>query len=254
MPYGARKDSRTTREFPQLSEVFFHCRLKACKGLLGATCGRLTGITSGIRHLGHFRVEERRNPPIQVMGDGLKTSACLRFQHVFIQQEIVQPHVLDSVFVKPRSRDGFAYNNSLERILYGKQRTALLLKLVGIGNSQCGLNIIALVRHVHHKVNFTSVLMSVAVSIPFHDRYDTDIDRIPAQNKFVVQDIFHDVGFFFLPEIEMCIPKTNVRTVVFHWEVEVMLSLHIVPFCTTEQECIGQAFKVALNRGMVYLA
>ena len=56
-----------------------------------------------------------------------------------------------------------------------------------------------------------------------------DIDRVPAAKQLVVDDVFHEVCRFVLPEVHAGVAESGIGGVVFTWRFKVPPSLYIVP-------------------------
>ena len=89
------------------------------------------------------------------------------------------------------------------------QREGFLFPFFVVGNIPCGLDIEAFVAFVDNKVHF----VSLAATLAFNGRKHFDnahVYRIVAPDKFIVDDIFHQMRIFVLSEVQSRIPDAGV--------------------------------------------
>ena len=88
------------------------------------------------------------------------------------------------------------------------QREGFLFPFFVVGNIPCGLDIEAFVAFVDNEVHFVSLPATLA----FNGRKHFDnahVYRIVAPDKFVVDDIFHQMRIFVLSEVQSRIPDAG---------------------------------------------
>ena len=132
----------------------------------------------------------------------------------------------DAVVVIKIVRHIHANDNLFEEIL-GKHQRCQLGEFLFIGiHAESGLNIDFFICIVYHKVDLF-LNLAVACAVANH----TDINRVPAPQKLVVDHVFHDMTGIVLAVIQPCVPKPDIRIVVFVRILEIGLSFDIVSLC-----------------------
>ena len=66
---------------------------------------------------------------------------------------------------------------------------------------------------VYYKINLTLLFGSFAV-MTFHDFYYTHINGTLTAQKLIIDNVLHYVRFFLLPEIQSCVTKSDVGTII----------------------------------------
>ena len=102
----------------------------------------------------------------------------------------------------------------------------VVIKVVWHIHAESGLNIDSLICIVYHKVN---LFLNLAVACAVADH--TDINGVPAPQKFVVDDVFHDMTRIVLAVIQSCIPKPDIHIVVLVRILEIGLSFDVISLC-----------------------
>ena len=147
------------------------------------------------------------------------------------EKQVDQVAVENPVFIVEVMRDIHTNDDFFEKILGEKQRIKLRRSLLLRVHSECGLNIDFPVSIIDHKVDLLlriGALCSVG--------YNTDIDRVAAPQKLVVDQIFHDMTGIILSVIQPCIAKTDVRIVVLVRIVKIGLAFDIIALCYGNQK------------------
>ena len=121
---------------------------------------------------------------------------------VFVQQEVIDAHNQDSILIVMRCRSVLGDDNTLEEIPGQHQRTLLLLHLGLIRNRVSRLDIITLGTFIEDKVDFQLFTDAVALLIGVILYDDAHIHIEAADFQLIQNDVFHDVGFFQVPEIQ----------------------------------------------------
>ena len=101
-----------------------------------------------------------------------------------------------------RCRSVLGDDNTLEEIPGQHQRTLLLLHLGLIRNRVSRLDIITLGTFIEDKVDFQLFTDAVALLIGVILYDDAHIHIEAADFQLIQNDVFHDVGFFQVPEIQ----------------------------------------------------
>ena len=147
------------------------------------------------------------------------------------EKQVDQVAVENPVFIVEVMRDIHTNDDFFEKILGEKQRIKLRRSLLLRVHPKCGLNIDFPVSIIDNKVDLLlriGTLCSVG--------YNTDIDRVAAPQKLVVDQIFHDMTGIILPVIQPCVAKTDVRIVVLVRIVKIGLALDIIALCYGNQK------------------
>ena len=149
-------------------------------------------------------------------------------QAVRVEEEIVDAHREDAVFVA----DGFdhvAYEDDLlEAVVDLEQRGLLLRDLLRCGQLVCGLNVAAPVAEVRHEID----LEAFAVRHTFAGAAPVDhahIDVVAACSQLVVHDVLHDVRLLDLAEPQSRVAQPHVLEIVFLRAADVLASLDVEP-------------------------
>ena len=159
------------------------------------------------------------------------------------EQQIDQAAVEDPVLIVEVMRDIHTNDDFFEKILGKQQRIKLRRSLLLCIHSECGLNIDFPVSIIDHKVDLLlriGALCSVG--------YNTDIDRVAAPQKLVVDQVFHDMTGIILPIIQPRIAKTDVRIVVLVRIVKIGLALDIIALCYGNQKRIDNVLHIVGNK------
>lgn len=159
------------------------------------------------------------------------------------EKQVNQVAVENPVFIVEVMRDIHTNDDFFEKILGKQQRIKLRRSLLLCIHSECGLNIDFPVSIIDHKVDLLlriGALCSVG--------YNTDIDRVAAPQKLVVDQVFHDMTGIILPIIQPRIAKTDVRIVVLVRIVKIGLALDIIALCYGNQKRIDNVLHIVGNK------
>lgn len=77
--------------------------------------------------------------------------------------------------------------------------------------------------------------MPFPINSVFANRNNPDIHRKASNFQFVINDIFHNMSFFEIPETETRIAKPHISRIVLQWEVEILFSFHIITISLRKQ-------------------
>ena len=100
------------------------------------------------------------------------------------------------------------------------ERIDLLLPFLFIGHGKSRLDVVAFVRQIDHEIDFElRACFFSRNNMVVLDHAHIDIES-PCR-EFVIKDIFHDMVFFLLTEVETGIAQTDVREIVFERRVDV---------------------------------
>ena len=147
------------------------------------------------------------------------------------EKQVDQVAVENPVFIVEVMRDIHTNDDFFEKILGKQQRIKLRRSLLLRVHPECRLNIDFPVSIIDHKVDLLlriGALCSVG--------YNTDIDRVAAPQKLVVDQVFHDMTGIILSVIQPCIAKTDVRIVVLVRIVKIGLAFDIIALCYGNQK------------------
>ena len=159
------------------------------------------------------------------------------------EKQVDQVAVENPAFIVEVMRNVHPNNDLFEKILGEKQRIKLRRSLLLRVHSECGLNIDFPVSIIDNKVDLLlriGTLCSVG--------YNTDIDRVAAPQKLVVDQVFHDMTGIILPVIQARIPKTDICIVILIRIVEICFALDIISFCYGNQKRIDNILHIVRNK------
>ena len=138
----------------------------------------------------------------------------------FFQQEIFNIDVLHAPLVRPR-QDIVAHHDDFGiGIVNPIEGIDLLLPFLFIGHGKGRLDVVAFVCQIDHEIYFELR----AYFLPCNGMVLLDYAHIDVEspcNEFVIKDIFHNMVFFLLTEVETGIAQTDVREIVFERRVDV---------------------------------
>ena len=159
------------------------------------------------------------------------------------EKQVDQVAVENPVFIVEVMWNVHPNNDLFEKILGEKQRIKLRCSLLLCIHSECGLDIDLPVSIIDNKVDLLlriGALCSVG--------YNTDIDRVAAPQKLVVDQVFHDMTGIILPVIQPCVAKTDVRIVVLVRIVKIGLALDIIALCYGNQKRVDNVLYIVGNK------
>lgn len=159
------------------------------------------------------------------------------------EKQVNQVAVENPVFIVEVMRDIHTNDDFFEKILGKQQRIKLRRSLLLCIHSECGLDIDLPVSIIDNKVDLLlriGALCSVG--------YNTDIDRVAAPQKLVVDQVFHDMTGIILPVIQPCVAKTDVRIVVLVRIVKIGLALDIIALCYGNQKRVDNVLYIVGNK------
>ena len=159
------------------------------------------------------------------------------------EKQVDQVAVENPAFIVEVMRNVHPNNDLFEKILGEKQRIKLRRSLLLRVHSECGLNIDFPVSIIDNKVDLLlriGTLCSVG--------YNTDIDRVAAPQKLVVDQVFHDMTGIILSVIQPCVAKTDVRIVVLVRIVKIGLALDIIALCYGNQKRVNNILHIVRNK------
>ena len=158
------------------------------------------------------------------------------------EQQIDQTAMEDPVLIVEVVRNVHPNNDLFEKVLSKQQGIKFGGSLfLGI-HSESRLDIELAVGVVDNKIDF---LLRVGALCPV--RYDPDINRVSPPQKFIVNEIFHDMTGIVLPVIQARIPKTDICIVILIRIVEICFALDIISFCYGNQKRIYNILHIVGN-------
>lgn len=80
---------------------------------------------------------------------------------------------------------------------------------------------------------------------PFEGVDDPDIDRAPADDQLVIDDVLHDMCQPLLAEADAGVAQADILTVIFVGIFEVGFAFHVVALAFAEQEGVFQMLHVS---------
>ena len=164
------------------------------------------------------------------------------------EQQISQAAMEYSVLIVEVVRNVHPNNDLFEKVLCKQQgikfRGSLFLSI----HSESRLDIELAVSIVDNKIDF---LLRVGAPRPI--RYDPDVHRVSPPQKFVINEVFHDMTRVILPVIQPCIPKTDVGIVILVRIVEIRFALDIISLCYGNQKRIDDVLYIVGNERRIDL-
>ena len=159
------------------------------------------------------------------------------------EQQIDQTAMEDPVLIVEVVRNVHPNNDLFEKVLSKQQGIKFGGSLfLGI-HSESRLDIELAVGVVDNKIDF---LLRIATLCSVG--YNTDIDRVAAPQKLVVDQVFHDMTGIILPVIQPRVAKADVRIVVLVRIVKVGLALDIIALCYGNQKRVDNVLYIVGNK------
>lgn len=119
--------------------------------------------------------------------------------------------------------------------------------------------IIKAMRNIHADNDFFVCIIYNEVNFPLRIgavgsiSYNANINGISPTQKFVVDDVFHNVAGIILAVIQSGVTKANIRIVVFVRILEIGLSFHIVALRHGNKERVDDVLHIVRNQcGILY--
>ena len=165
--------------------------------------------------------------------------------NTLIQKKIDNPNIQYTVFIIPALAYIMANNDLGEGIAGQCKRLVFGFCLGCIMQSVGGLDISLFAAKGGDEVDFTGNLHSAALFILGVAVNNANIHRTATDDKFIVDDVFHDVGHFLLTEADAGIPEADIFAVVLVGIVKVVFALYIPALTLAEKECIRKVIHVS---------
>ena len=108
--------------------------------------------------------------------------------------------------------------------------------------------IIEVMRDIHANDDFFEKVCTAGTI-----RYNTNINGIASAQKFVVDDVFHNVAGIVLTIVQSGITEADICIIVFVWIFEIGLSFHIIALCHGNEERIDDVLHIVGNQSGVDL-
>lgn len=163
-------------------------------------------------------------------------AARLHFQTIIVKQKFLYPNHNIPFIISSGFNTFFHHNNFFERVISFFERTGFLLPFFFIGNIVCRLNIVTLTALVRHKINLNLFAYIFAAFCFFSEFNNAYINTVTPVSEFVINDILHQMSFFYLPKIKPCVTKSGVLKIQLIRRADIFLTFYIIPFCFAEQE------------------
>ena len=163
-------------------------------------------------------------------------AARLHFQTIIVKQKFLYSNHNIPFIISSGFNAFFHHNNFFERVISFFKRTGFLLPFFFIGNIVCRLNIVSLTALISYEINFYLLSDIFALGGFFSKLNYTDINIISSVSKFVINDILHQMSFFYLPKIKPCVTKSGIFKIQLIRRADVFFTLYIIPLCFAEQE------------------
>ena len=123
------------------------------------------------------------------------------------------------------------------------QRTGFLFPLGIIGDLIGGLDVIPAMTLIGHEIHFQILPDLASLRIFFVCADLADIHGKPAAAEFIVNDIFHEMVPFDLPEMQKCVSDPDILEIILRRGVNIFASFDIVTDSLADQ--CQRAFNLA---------
>ena len=147
------------------------------------------------------------------------------------------------------------YNDDFFKgIVYTVKGICLLRSFLRIVDMKRRLDIVSLAASVHYKIDFSLnshfLCGFLLVFYTLEILHNTDVNIIPTTDKLIVYDVFHNMCFFNLPEIQSCVPESNIGVIILQRRVKIFRALYIISLRTSQNICVQKEFKIFGDRRM----
>ena len=150
-----------------------------------------------------------------------------RFERTGVEEKRHYAYECDAVAVCPGLFVGIAGHNDLPEVVADvTEREGLLFALFVVRDVPCGLDVKAHVSLVDDEIHFVPLAATLAVDGREH-LHDADINCVVASDELVVDDVFHKVRVFVLPEVESRIADAGIDGIVLGRVVEIAVPAQI---------------------------
>ncbi len=170
-----------------------------------------------------------------------------RLDAMRVKEERHNAHESDAITVCPRFfiRDA-CYDNLPEVVADMPERKGFLFPLLVVGDIPCRLNVETHIPLVDDEINFVALAATSAVYGREH-LHDADINGVVSTDKFVVDDVFHEVCVFTLPEVEPRIANASINRIVLGGTVEVSIAAQIEETGIADKKCRFKMSKISAD-------
>ena len=174
-----------------------------------------------------------------------------RVESVRVEKKIDKADIGNAaIVVCPGLERIVCYHDLLEGITGMPKREGLLFALFGGGEGIRRLDVDLPGTSIDDEVYLIlSRLMDAVLAVI--ENHHADVHRISTPDEFAVDDIFHQMGRFCLPEVDPGISETGVGRVVLDRIIEIASSFDIVSRGFKNQECVLEAVEVLTMVGRV---
>ena len=81
----------------------------------------------------------------------------------------------------------------------------------------------------------------------FNVLYNAYVNGVSSQTQLIINDVFHNMRIFLLPERKSCISKSQIHKIVFCGRINIFFSVYIISNCPFYQKCVFQIIKITWN-------
>ena len=152
-----------------------------------------------------------------------------------VEEEVEDGEVEDAVFVEPAGASVLPDEDLSEAVAGEGEGLEFGEALFFGGEGVGGLDVETFAGPVYDEVDFAGDAGARPGGRSFPGEDDSDIDAPAAGDEFVVDDVFHDVGFFLVAEKGSGVAETDIFAVVFLGVVEIGVPLDVVAFGLGEE-------------------
>lgn len=169
------------------------------------------------------------------------------FEGAGIEEKSHCPDEDYSIFVAPGFFVEIAGDNHFAEIVADVAKgESFLSSFLLVRNHVGGLYVYALVGLVDDKINLVLPDLVFAGGSGF-ERDDANINRVSSPDKFVVDDILHEMRRFILPEVDAGVAESGVDGVVFARRFKITPPLYVKPPGFCDKEGVFEKAKVRIN-------
>lgn len=133
----------------------------------------------------------------------------LQIKAIRVQQELLDTYCCYPFLIAAQLHISTYNNNLLERIPRSQKRALFLRALRGIRQCKGRLYVVAPAALICDEINLYALAFAIFCNINH-----ANVNLITPCNEFIEKDVFHNVGFFLLPEIEAGIAQSDIFEIV----------------------------------------
>lgn len=142
-------------------------------------------------------------------------SSFLYIQTIFIEKKIIDSHSNQTIFINTCFDIIFYNDKFFEGIIDFIEGFLFLLDLFRRRHFESRLDIIFMAAFVGDEVNFQLLSFCFSIRSGFLCLYDAHIYPLTSASTFCINNIFHNVIFFLLPEVQSGVAESYIFKIIF---------------------------------------